>query len=291
VGDLYRDRRSLLWLIPLALLLLVPAIGVAQKVAGAAKVLAPGNSLQAWAGDLPGFIPFNYFVSLPGSLAFVPATIIVFALAGYGLRRSSRSLALGLGGLLAIGVLLAVYLRQRQYGYYFHFKLLAFIGPLVMAMAAAGAARLKRWGPPLLALLCVAAGGSAVAELDATGSQLPQATIGLASWGRSLPQGASVRLDMWPPDQLWAAYFLSAHPLCSQQPLLDTDYPHVVISRKADYIVATIPTGRPPDAVGPALRTNAGYRLFRESPAVPGIDGCTQRRFDRIYTGIGWTPR
>jgi hypothetical protein len=289
--DPAHPRRSLLWLIPLCALLVVPAIGVGQKVAGAVKVLAPGHSLQAWAGDLPGFIPFNYFVSLPRSLVFLPATVVVFALAAYGLRRSDRSLALGLGGLMAIGILLAVYLRHRAYGYYFHFKLLAFIGPLVMVMAAAGAARLGRWGPALLALLVVATAGSAVAELDATGSQLPQATIQLANWARSLPSGASIRLDMWPPDELWGAYFLSSHRLCSQLPLLDTDYPHVMLGRKADYIVATIPTGRPADAVGPVLRRNSGYRLYRENPAVPGPDTCTQRRFDRIYTGVGFNPR
>ncbi len=289
--DLFRSRRSLLWLIPVCALLVVPAIGVEQKVAGAVKVLAPGHSLQAWAGDLPGFIPFNYFVSLPGSLVFLPATVVVFGLAAYGLRRSDRALAVGLGGLMAIGVVLAIYLRHRAYGYYFHFKLLAFVGPLVMVMAAAGAARLPRAGPVLLALLVVATAGSAVAELDATGSQLPQATIQLADWARSLPAGASIRLDMWPPDELWGAYFLSSHRLCSQTPLLDTDYPHVMLGRKADYIVATIPTGRPADAVGPVLRRNSGYRLFRENPAVPGPDTCTQRRFDRIYTGIGFNPR
>jgi hypothetical protein len=289
--DLYRGRGSLLWLVPLCALLVIPAIGVVQKVAGAVKVLAPGHSLQAWAGDLPGFIPFNYFVSLPRSLVFLPATVVVFGLAAYGLRRSDRSLALGLGGLLAIGVLLAVYLRHRAFGYYFHFKLLAFIGPLVLVMAAAGAARLRRAGPALLVLLVSVAAGSAVAELDATGSQLPQATIGLAGWARSLPPGASIRLDMWPPDQLWAAYFLSSHRLCSQLPLLDTDYPHVMLGRKADYIVATIPTGKPADAVGPVLRRNSGYRLYRENPAVPGADTCTQRRYDRIYTGVGFNPR
>ena len=289
--DLYRGRRSLLWLIPLAVLLAVPAIGVGQKVVGAAKVLAPGNSLVSWAGDLPGFIPFNYFVSLPSPLVFVPVTVAVFALAAYCLWRAPRSLTWGLGGLLAIGVLLAVYLRHRQYGYYFHFKLLAFIGPLVLVMAAVGAARLRRFGAVALALLAVATAGSAVAELAATGAQLPQATIQLASWARSLPAGASVRLDMWPPLQLWAAYFLHSRPLCSELPLLDTDYPHVAVSRRADYIVASQVAGRPFDAVGPVLRTNAGYRLYRESPAVPGPSYCTQRRYDRIYTGIGWSPR
>jgi hypothetical protein len=289
--DVYKSRRSLLWLIPLCALLVVPAIGVGQKVAGAIKVLAPGNSLRSWGGDLPGFIPFNYFVSLPRPLYFLPATVVIFGLAAYGLRRSGRSLAVGLGGLMAIGVLLAIYLRHRAYGYYFHFKRLAFIGPLVMVMAVAGAARLRRLGPALLAPSVLATAGSAVAELDATGSQLPQATIQLSDWARGLPRDASIRLDMWPPDELWGAYFLSSHRLCSQLPLLDTDYPHVMLGRKADYIVATIPTGRPADAVGPVLRRNSGYRLYRENPAVPGPDTCTQRRFDRIYTGVGFNPR
>ena len=80
-----------------------------------------------------------------------------------------------------------------------------------------------------------------MAELDATGYQLPPGDDpALSSWADSLPAGASIRLDMWPPQQLWAAYFLAARPLCSQLPLLGTDYPHVPISRKADYIVATL---------------------------------------------------
>jgi hypothetical protein len=288
--DLYRGRRSLIWLIPLCVLLAVPAIGVVQKAVGAAQVLAPGTSLQAWAGDLPGFIPFNFFVSLPGSLAFLPLTVALFALAAYGLSRVSRSLTWGLGGLLVIGVLLAVYLRQRQYGYYFHFKLLAFIGPLVMVVAAVGAARLRRWGAVALAVLAVTTAQSTVAELADTGYQLPQTTIQLTGWARSLPRGASIRLDMWPPLQLWAAYMLAPRPLCSQLPLLNTDYAHVAVSRKAGYIVASLAVGRPPDAIGRPLRENATYRLFRENPAVPGPTACTPRRYDRIFTGAGYSP-
>jgi len=289
--DLYRGRLSLLWLIPLIALLVVPAIGVGQKVVTAAEVLAPGHSLQSWGGDLPGFIPFNDFVSLPSPLWVVPLVAVLFALAAYGLARSPRPLAWGLGGLLAIGVLLAIYLRHRQYGYYFHFKLLAFIGPLVMVIAAVGAYRLRRWGIALLAVFGAATAGSAIAELDATGYQLPPATIQLSSWAAALPRGASIRLDMWPPDQLWAAYFLDARPLCSQVPLLNTDYPHVPVSRKADYIVATIDSGRPADAIGTALRQNAGYRLYRENPSIAGPSACSQRRLDRIYTGNGFSPQ
>ncbi len=289
--DLYRGRRSLLWLIPLAALLAVPVVGVGQKVVTAAEVLAPGHSLQAWGGDLPGFIPFNDFVSLPASLVFLPLTVLLFGLAAFGLSRASRPLAWGLGGLLAIGMLLAVYLRHRQYGFYFHFKLLAFIGPLVMVIAAVGASRLRRWGIALLAVFGAATAGSAIAELDATGYQLPPATIQLHRWAASLPHTASIRLDMWAPEQLWAAYFLDARPLCSQLPLLNTDYPHVPVSRKADYIVATLDVGRPADAIGRPLRENAGYRLYRENPSIPGPSTCSQRRLDRIYPGRGFSPQ
>jgi hypothetical protein len=96
---------------------------------------------------------------------------------------------------------------------------------------------------------------------------------------------------MWPPLQLWAGYFLHERPLCSQLPLLNTDYPHVPVSRKADYIIATLARGRPADAIGPVLRRNAGYRLYRENPAVPGPGACSQRRLDRLYTGAAFSPQ
>ncbi len=215
----------------------------------------------------------------------------VLVLAVWGLMSAPRALAWGLGGLLVVGILLAIYFRHRQFGYYFHFKLLAFIGPLVLLCAAVGAGRLRRYGPGLIAVMVAASVASFVAGIRDTGYQLPQATIQLSAWADSLPKNASIRLDMWPPQQLWAAYFLAARPLCSQLPLLDTDYAHVATSRKADYIVATLPYGHPADAIGPPVRTNQGYRLFRENPAVPGPSLCTQRRYDRIFTGPGYSPR
>jgi hypothetical protein len=63
----------------------------------------------------------------------------------------------------------------------------------------------------------------------------------------------------------------------------------VPYSRKADYIVAALSYGRPSDAVGPALRVNQGYKLYRENPAVPGPSMCSLRRLDRIYTGLGYS--
>ncbi len=119
----------------------------------------------------------------------------------------------------------------------------------------------------------VATAGSAFSDLKATGYQLPAGDDPAERVGALAASGASVRLDMWPPDCSCGPRTSSTpQPLCSQQPLLGTDYPHVPMSRKADYIVATLATGRPKDAIGPPLRTNLGYTLYRENPSVPGAE-------------------
>jgi hypothetical protein len=285
VRDLYRGRRSLVWMIPVCVLLLFPFGAVLGKAAGAAAVLAPGRSLAAWGGDLRAFIPFNFFLSLPDSNLGNLLVLVLLYLAIRGLRGQPRSLAWGLGGLLAIGLVVAVYLRHRAYGYYFHFKLLAFCGPLLVAIAAVGADRLKRLGPVWLAVFALATGVSAYDEVGATGFQLSTAEIELRDWATSLPAHASIRLDMQPATQLWSAYMLAARPLCSQKPLTSTDYPHVPRSRKADYIVAALDQPIPRDAAGPPLRANQQFALYRENPAVPGVDHCSQRRQSRIFEG------
>jgi hypothetical protein len=285
--DLYRGPRSLVWIVPLAALLAIPVAGAVEKAISAASVLAPGHSLMGWAGDVKAFIPFQYFLSLPSSWLGYALALVVLYLAYRGLRAQPRPLAYGLGGLLVLGLLLAFYLRQRPYGFYFHFKLLAFIGPLLLVAAAVGAGAMRRRGVVLMVGLAVAVAASAFSYIRATGIQLHPGTIQLSGWARHVPTGASIRLDMWPPYQLWAGYFLASRPLCSQQPILGTDYPHVPISRKADYIIATRASGRPSDAVGPPLRTNRDFQLFRENPAVPGPSYCSQRRLDRIYSGAG----
>jgi hypothetical protein len=287
----YRGRRSLLWMIPLLVLLAVPLAGAADKIVSAAQALAPGHRLSgSWSGDLPGYVPWNYFFSLPNLTVGTALFVGVLVLAAWGLARQPRSLAWGLGGLMILALALALYLRHRSGGYYFEFKLLAFSGPLILLMAAIGAARLRRLGVAVLAALPLFAAGSAVAALSRAGAQLSQATIQLAQWGRSLPRDASIRLDMRPSYEIWAAYFLDSHPVCSQRPLLHTDYPHVIYSRKADYILAQLSYGRPADAIGPPLRHNSEWWLFRENPAVPGPSYCTRRRYDRIYSGLGHSP-
>jgi hypothetical protein len=289
--QLYRGAWSLIWIVPVAALLAIPVAGAVDKGIGAAKVLLPGHSLIVWGGDLGRYLPFNYALSLPSSPFYLPLVVLIIGAAAYGLAAQHPSLKWGLGGLLAVGLLLAIYFRQRAYGWYFEFKLLAFIGPLVLLMAAVGAWRLRRYAPVALAGLCLAVISGAFLQVRNLGYQLPQATIQLSGWARALPQGASVRLDMWPQLQLWGAYFLASRPLCSQTPIVGTDYPHVPYSRKADYIVSLAFEPRPADAIGSPLRLNQGYALYRENPAVPGPSACSRRRLDRIYSGAGYSPQ
>jgi hypothetical protein len=281
--DLYRGRRSLLWLVPLGLVLAVPVFGVAEKALGASRVLFdPNASLIGWAGDLRAFIPTWEFFSLgSGTLAALALTAIG-VLAVIGLSRLPRALALSLGAVGVLGVVLAVYFHERSYGWYFHFKLLAFVGPLIVVCACAGAARLRWAGAALLCAWLAFALVGARDEILGTGKQLGQPTIDLQAWSRSLPKSASIRLDTWPPEQLWLGYFLSGQRLCSRTPLLDTDYPRVHISRRADYVLTKTGRARPVDAVGAPVRQNEGWTLYRMNPSVPGPDRCSKRMVQRV---------
>lgn len=281
---LFRGRRKL-WLIPMCAAFSVTGYGISSKALGALEVLAPNKSLIAWGGDLRDFIPLDYFFSLPETGAGKFVLLVLLVLAVMGLRRQPRALAWGLGGLLAVGMAMAAYFRGRHYGYYFHFKILAFVAPLIIVCAVVGAARVRRWGPALIAIFALFTGASVLTQLKHTGLQLGRPTIALRAWADSLPRDASVRLDMGGGQQLWAAYFLSDRRLCSRHPLINTDYPHVPSSRRADYIVATREVGRPADAVGAPLRTSDGYQLFRENPSVPGVEHCSQRMVSRLLPG------
>jgi hypothetical protein len=281
--DLYRGKRDLVWIIPLVLLLGQPIRGVREKMVGAAKVLGdPETQLIQWAGDLRAFFPEEHFFSLPdnGTGGLLMLAIVVIAV--MALRALPRKLGWGLGAVVAFGLLFGAYFREYQYGFYFHFKVMAFVAPLIVLLAVVGAARWRRFGPAFTVVLVLFAVASARDEVRETGLQLGKPTIELSEWAQALPPGSSVRLDMFPPQQLWGAYFLASLRVCSETPLLETDYPHVVRSRKADYIVVTRDRGRPADATGEPLRVNEGYELYAMDPSVPGADGCSQRQQSRI---------
>ena len=286
-----RERRTLLWAVPLGLLLAVPVLGVFEKSVTAARVVLPGESLRYWGGDVFGFFPAHQFFALPSDNLWWLAVATMLVLAGLALANVARPLAFGLAGVIVAFLLIAVYFRQRDFGWYFHFKTLAFVAPLVLACACAGTERLRRGGPAVLAVLAVAAVLSGRQETVVTGHHLTREIVALRGWADDLPPGASIRLDVIPVEQLWAGYMLAARPTCSTIPLLNTAYPHVPYSRRADYVVSTaqverILGGAPPDSTGRAIRRNATFRLYRMRRGVPGRDRCSRRSVESV-TEVG----
>jgi hypothetical protein len=225
----------------------------------------------------------TYFINLPDRTIFRLLMLAIVVLAFRELRRHQpRAVYIGLGLVLGLGLCFAGSFRQRDYGYYFHFKILAFIAPLLLVIAAVHLGRFRRVGPVLLAAFAVATATAAKAELDVTGRQLGKPTVELADWVRELPRDASVRLDMSGGQQLWGNYFTAARRTCSEHPLLNTDYPHVTTSRKADYAVVAFDRPRPAEAIGPPLHHNDGYDLYRLDPRMPGPDRCSYEQKSRI---------
>lgn len=285
VRRVWRGRRSLLWLVPLAALLAVPLAGVAEKIAtGARVVVDPGYSLASWGGDLNGWYPEPWFFGL--RTWFLLAVLGAPLLWGLwqGLRALPRDLRRGMGAVLAFALAAVVIFRLRAHGYYFHFKVLAFVAPLAIAIAVAGLARGgRRWGRVVLGLWVLLAVSAAAAELALTYDQLPRTTLALRQAAQRVPPGASIRLDVDPQQQNWVAYMLAARPLCSQLPLLNTSYPHVPWSRKADYILTAVGAPRPRDAVpGPPLLRLEAWTLYRERTSVPGPSYCSQKMVQTV---------
>lgn len=273
----------------LAAVLALPLLGVIEKVVTAALVvLDPRASLEPWRGDLAtGFIAFGDFINVPAGWwwsGLANIAVLVFAWRGLS-KQDERGLRRGLGAVLVLAFAGAVMFRLRDFGWYFHFKLLAFTAPLMIVAALAGVARLRRAGPVLLVLMAAGWAWSVRAEVAETGYQLGRHHTDLAVWAAALPPGASVRLDTTPPEQLWSAYFLAARPVCSQLPLLGVDYPRVAYARRADYAVVGYDQPRSADLAGPPLERNAVFALHRLKPGLeelPNAEGCSQRQVRRI---------
>jgi hypothetical protein len=275
-----RSRRQLLWVVPLFFVLLLPLQGVLEKTASSTRVLFPGYSLANWGGDLTGFFPERYFLGVddpgPGAVA-----ILVLALGlVLALHRAPRDVRWGLGVVVAFGVLAALFFRPREYGWYFHFKALAFVAPIVVALAAVGLTRLRWAWVSVLALLFVigVTRNGAANEIGSTFDQLPKSMLALKQVDARLAADASVRLDM-PADgrMLWAGIMLSGQPLCSQRPLMETSYPHVPLSRAADYVLVDKEWRKPFDAVGPPVMDLERYQLFALRRGLPGGDRCSRK--------------
>jgi hypothetical protein len=285
------DKRNLLWIIPLFLLLLLPLQGVLEKVSVSTRVLAPGYSLVNWGGDLRGFFPERYFLGFDAAGFGLAGMILLIGGLVIALRAAPRDIRWGLGGIVAFGVLAALYFRPREYGWYFHYKALAFAAPLGVAVAAAGLARL-RWPWVSAVVLIFLVGGTrdgAAREIGSTFDQLPKSLLELKRVDALLPADKSVRLDM-PADgrQLWAGILMSGQPLCSQRPVMETSYPHVPVSRKADYVLVDDDWRKPFDAVGPPVLTLDRYVLYRMRADVPGPSLCSRKMtltVKKLYAG------
>jgi hypothetical protein len=277
-------KRALLWVLPLMALLSIPVGGVVEKMATAAKVvLNPTASLASWGGDLFEFVPLHQFFSIGWDWLAIPTLPIVFVCALWALRDSPVSVRWGLGAIGIFGMATALYFRERNYGWYFHFKTLAYVGPLIVAIAAVGMTRLRVVGPIVLFAFLISAGQSARSELGVTPYQLSAEAIQLRGWAKQLPYDASVRLDVEPVTQLWPAYMMSRQRLCAVHPLLGTQYPHVRTSIKADYsLVGKLRRHRPPDAVGPAVFENKLYALYHLSPKTPGKENCSRAMIQTV---------
>ena len=254
-----------------------------EKSVSAFNLLASSESLANWGGDLKGWFPEPWFLGAAtwGALVVVGPLLAVFG--WLSLRAMEPQLRRALLALLGFGALFAVYFRLRDFGWYFHFKTLAFVAPVLLALAAAGAARVRpRWGVIGLAVLLVAALVSARREVNTTFDELPRWVLALRDVDAALPPGESIRLDVDPQQQNWVAFWLHGQPLCSRRPLLHTSYPHVPTSTKAEYILTPIAARRPADATGAPVMDAGGYRLWRQSPTVPGRANCSQRMVQTV---------
>lgn len=281
-----RSRRDLIWIVPLGLLLLSgPVKGVFEKAGSVLHLLNYGTTLANWGGDLPGFIPERYFIGLgdAGETAIALALLVLGLV--LGLRHAPRDIRWGLGIVLVFGILAALFFRPREYGWYFHFKALAFVAPILVVIAAVGLSRFKWSWVSAIALIALigAARTSAADEIGQTFDQLPKSLLELKQVDARLPPDASLRLDM-PADgrQLWAGILLGGQPLCSQKPVMETSYPHVAVSRAADYVLVDDDWRKPFDAVGPPVMTLDRYALFRLRPGLPGGDRCSRRMVQNV---------
>ncbi|MBA3328815.1 MAG: hypothetical protein H0T43_11000, partial [Solirubrobacterales bacterium] len=280
-----RDRRKLLWLLPLGVLLAGPLNGIFEKVETSSRVLRPGASLRNWGGDLLSFFPERYFLGVPDPSAaaiLVPVMAVGLVL---GLRAAPRDVRWGLGAVAGFGFVAALYFRPREFGYYFHFKALAFVAPLIVALAAVGLSRLRwRWASIVVAIVLLSASRDGAAHvLGETYDQLPRHILALQDLDERLPADASVRLDLQIDGrQFWIAYMLHGQPLCSQAPVLNTAYPHVPISRAADYVLADRGLRRPFDASGARVASVGGYALYRLKPGLPGGDRCSREMVQNV---------
>ena len=270
---------------------LVLVLGVLEKTSAAADVLLSGDSLAKWRGDLTSYLEPGFFIGATGPAGYLAAGAALAAGIA-GLRHLPRPAAAGFAAAFAGGIALAVFFGLREFGEYFHFKLLAFLAPLVLTAAAVWVGRTVAGGGPAARATAIAVAAFAGFQLFGlrdevahTGRQLERAHFELRDAAGALAAGASVRIDVpHGGDHLWAGYMLSEHPLTTVAPLVGTTYPSIPAGRKADFIVADVRLAlRPwPDSAGAPLFENERFRIYRMRPDVPGPDRSSRRMVEQL---------
>ncbi|HEV2819688.1 MAG TPA: hypothetical protein VGW11_04195, partial [Solirubrobacteraceae bacterium] len=263
--------------------------GVIEKMSTAAKVIVSGGDLSGWSGPALDYLPFARFFGVDGtgpiSLAL---TLGVFALAVHAARRVHRDVAVAMGVTAAGALAFALSFRLREDGELFWFKILGFLGPLVLTFAVVGLVGLLRETRGLArrtaaglgaVLLVLAINAGAAREIGETYEYATAALLELDTWDERLPAGASVRIDVQPTGyQLWTWYMLDDRPVSATAPLVGF-FPRPPLGVTGDFSLIEAWAEPPPDAAGQAVMRNSGYALYRLRPAAGVPDTASQELF------------
>jgi len=261
--------------------------GVVEKTGSAAAVVLPGGDLSGWSGPALTYLPFARFFGIEGSgpLAMV-AILGVLALAFHGARGLRRDVAVAMGVVTAGALAFALSFYLRSEGELFYFKILSFLGPLVLTLAVVGLWRAWTRAPRARGrvalglggvLLVLALIGGTARELGETYEYATGPTLELARWDERLPEGASVRIDVPPSGyQLWTWYMLDSRPVSASAPLIGF-FPHPPFGLAGDFALIEAGAPRPPDALGAPVLRNRGYAMYRLASHPRRRDTSSQR--------------
>jgi hypothetical protein len=268
---LWRGARSLLWMVPVGLLLLFPIRGVVQKTRDALELLVdPEQSLEEWGGDLLGYPPFPEFFALPDvTVLGALGAAVVLALAGWLIWQLPRRIGLPLLVALVGALAAAGWFAIVDDGHYFYFKILSFSAVLIVPAAVVALSRLpwRQVALPAVAVLAVTAALGTRDELAGAYDQLTREAIELREWSKQLPDGASVRLDSH--FQLWHSYMLSDRPVGSSRPIRAFPYPP--FSFGGDYALRETSQRPPPDrASDEPVFENDALHLWKITSRIKG---------------------
>ena len=259
-----------------AVLALVLVVASVRKMVTALVALLPGGDLSEWYTPGDPFAPLYGRFGLPEALQV--AVVLLIGLAAVGLWKAPRAARAPFGVLFGALLITVGYMRLRDGTQLFYLRAVSILGPLTLAFAGAGIAWLvahrSRRLAPALAVAAIALALVGFASAQRAHYIVPTVDRDLwqvRDWGKRLPRGASVRVDIRPYGaQQWAGYMLAPHPLTALDPLRGF-FPYPPVGRKADYLI-TNSYFSSPDVEGQPLFENKRFALYRLKPGLRGPD-------------------